>query len=89
VHYGYDTEPMTFAENTALGAPDQGDYLLVSEVAAYFRVEPATIYAAITAGEIQNVIRVGTRRGYRIPRASFKAYEESRRVHSAAPATAA
>jgi len=73
---------MTFAENTALGAPDQGDYLLVSEAATFLRVEPATIYAAITSGEIKNVIRVGIRRGYRIPRASFVAYVESRRVHA-------
>lgn len=71
---------MESAENTTLGAPDPGDWLTVAEFAAMLRVQPATIYAAIDAGEIEGVIRIGTRRGYRIPRASYTTFVADRRV---------
>lgn len=80
---------MELAENTALGAPDLGDWLTVAEFAAMLRVQPATIYAAIDAGEIEGVIRIGSRRGYRIPRASYPAYVAARRVTADTPAASA
>lgn len=80
---------MNLAKNTAMGAPDQGDWLTVAEFAAMLRVQPATIYAAIDAHEIEGVIRVGTRRGYRIPRSSYTAYVESHRVTADAAPQAA
>ena len=70
---------MDLAENTAPADADSG-YLTVAEFAAMFRVEPATIYAAIAAGEIEGVIRVGRRRGLRIPRSSCGPYVQSRLV---------
>lgn len=80
---------MELAENTTLGAPAQGDWLTVAEFAAMLRVQPATIYAAIDAGEIEGVIRIGTRRGYRIPRASYTAFVADRRVTAPAEPSAA
>lgn len=77
-------EAMSFAENTALEAVDLDGFYTVGEFAAKVRVEPATIYAAIAAGEIEGVIRIGTRRGYRIPRASYAPYIRSRLVTPAA-----
>lgn len=65
---------MTPVENTAMGAPEEGAFLTVAECAAFLRCESATIYAAIANDEIDGVIRIGVRRGYRVPRASFRKY---------------
>lgn len=62
-----------------MGAP-AGDWLTVAEFAARLRVEPATIYAAARNGEIPGVIRIGTRRGYRIPADAYDAYVEAHLV---------
>jgi len=75
---------MDLAENTALGPSDTDGFYTVGEFAAKVRVEPATIYAAIANGEIQGVIRIGTRRGYRIPHSSYAPYIRSRLVVPAA-----
>lgn len=76
---------MSFAENTAMGTVHQDGYLTVGEFAAKLRVQPQTIYAAIDNGEIEGVIRVGSRRGLRIPCASYDAFVESRRVTAINP----
>lgn len=79
-----NTVYMELAENTTLRVPEEGDWLTVPEFAAQFRVEPQTIYAAIKAGEIKGVIRIGTRRGTRIPASSIESYRRSRLVASPA-----
>lgn len=79
-----NTVYMELAENTTLRAPAEGDWLTVPEFAALFRVQPQTIYAAITAGEIEGVIRIGNRRGTRIPASSVEQYRRSRLVTPAA-----
>jgi hypothetical protein len=70
---------MDLVENTTPADADTG-YLTVAEFAAMFRLAPATIYAAIAAGEIEGVIRIGRRRGLRIPRASCRSFVASRLV---------
>jgi excisionase family DNA binding protein len=80
---------MELAENTRLGAPDQGDWLTVAQFAAKLGCKPVTVYAAIDAGLIEGVIRIGKRRGYRIPRESYPAFVESRRITAPAESTAA
>ena len=69
---------MDSGENTAVGA--SGDWLTVAEFAAMIRAQPAYVYEEIRAGVIAGVIRIGKRRGYRIPRASYDAYVAARLV---------
>jgi excisionase family DNA binding protein len=56
---------------------DVDEYLTVAEIARRLRCATTTIYAAIESGEIVNVLRLGSRRGYRVPVASFDAYRKS------------
>jgi len=74
---------MKLTENTATGVAAEGDWLTVAEFAAIFRISDGEAYAAIHRGEIPGVIRIGTRRGYRIPRASVAPYAEAQRVNAA------
>ncbi len=67
-------DPMDF---TSESQGDVDEYLTVAEIARRLRCATTTIYAAIDAGEIQNVIRVGSRRGYRVPRASYETFRKS------------
>lgn len=75
---------MDSANNTAMGPAAVGDWLTVAEFAAKLRVEPAHVYAEIRAGEIQGAIRIGVRRGYRIPAASYAAYVQAHLVNQQA-----
>jgi excisionase family DNA binding protein len=77
--------------NLAETATDQGApnaYLTVTECAGRLRVKPATIYAAIQNGEIRDVIRVGKKRGLRIPVTSYDAYVAGCLVDRSAPVAA-
>jgi excisionase family DNA binding protein len=77
-----NTVYMELAGNTTPKAPEEGDWLTVAEFAALFRVQPQTIYTAIAAGKIEGVIRIGDRRGTRIPAASVEPFRRSRLVAS-------
>lgn len=67
-------DPMDFNSESQ---GDVDEYLTVAEIARRLRCATTTIYAAIEAGEIHGVIRVGARRGYRVPRASFETFRRS------------
>jgi len=67
-------DPMDFSSESQ---GDVDEYLTVAEIARRLRCATTTIYAAIDAGEITGVLRVGSRRGYRIPAASYEAYRRS------------
>lgn len=75
---------MDSAKNTAMGPAAEGDWLTVAEFAALIRTTHTHVYEAIAAGEIPGVIRIGTRRGYRIPAAAYPAYVESHLVNQQA-----
>jgi excisionase family DNA binding protein len=60
-------------------AADSG-WLTVAEFAAKLRTTPAEIYAAVKRGEIPGAIRIGERRGIRIPVAAYPAYVEAHLV---------
>lgn len=72
---------MTQATAEAMAA-EVGDLLTVAEAARIVRVSEVTIYQAVENGEIENVIRIGTRRGMRIPVQSFRTYVQSRRINN-------
>lgn len=80
---------MTSVENTAKEAPEEGAYLTVAECAAFLRCESATIYAAIANDEIDGVIRIGVRRGIRVPRAAFRKYVAGLAIRPDVPTTPA
>lgn len=61
-------------------AEEIGDLLTVSEAAGVARCSVVTIYRAVDDGLIEGVIRLGGKRGMRIPVASFRKFLESRRV---------
>jgi excisionase family DNA binding protein len=73
---------MSLAENTTTQGRDSdtSGFLTVKEFAGRLRVGPATIYAAISAGEIEGVIRIGRRRALRIPVESYAIYTAGRLV---------
>lgn len=61
-----------------------GELLTVPECAGILRVTPATIYGDIEQGLIRDVIRVGTRRGYRVPVDAFLEYANGLKVATSA-----
>ena len=67
-------DPMDFSSEPR---GDVEEYLTVAEIARRLRCATTTIYAAIEAKEITGVLRVGSRRGYRVPVSSFDTYRKS------------
>lgn len=53
---------------------DHGGFMTVKEVAEFFRMTPQWAYGAIKSGEFEGVVRTGTVKGIRVPRASVHAY---------------
>lgn len=73
---------MTQATAEAMAA-EIGHLLTVAEAARIVRVTDVTIYQAVENGEIEDVIRIGARRGIRIPADSFRKYVKNRRINPA------
>jgi excisionase family DNA binding protein len=80
-------DPMDFSSESQVDVVDE--YMTVAEIARRLRCATTTIYAAIEAGEITGVLRIGSRRGLRVPRASYEAYRRSLLVSAAPVAPAA
>lgn len=61
-----------------------GELLIVAECAEILRVTPAKIYEDIEQGLIRDVIKVGTRRGYRVPVEAFLEYADGLKITASA-----
>lgn len=53
---------------------DHGGFMTVKEVAEFFRMTPQWAYGEIRKNEFEGVVRTGTVKGIRVPRASVYAY---------------
>lgn len=71
---------MDLVDTATARTADLGDVLTVAEAAKKIRVTPATVYNAIHAGEINDVICVGKKRGLRIPVTAWNEYVSSLKV---------